>query len=83
MKIGDTVQVWSETEYKCLGWGKIIAIAFREPEYGKIDKEKVPLIQLEKGFGKIWGDQCGWITEKKAVEIGLNIFLRTMGRKFS
>lgn len=77
MKIGDTVQVWSETEYKCLGWGKIIKIV-----YLREAKERTPLIQFESGL-TIWGNRCGWITEKKAVEIGLNVFLKTMGRKFS
>ncbi len=77
IKEGDVVQAWSETEYKCLGWGKIIEIAFSQET-----KEGVPLIQFESGK-TIWGDRCGWITEKKAVEIGLNVFLRTMGRKFS
>lgn len=77
MKIGDKVQVWSETEYKCLGWGKIIAIAILEP-----DKEEVPLIQLENGR-QIWGNKCGWIEEKKAIEIGVNVFLKTMGKKFT
>ena len=77
MKEGDKVQAWSETEYKCLGWGTIIKIA-----YSATDKEGVPLIRLESGK-TIWGDRCGWITEKKAVEIGLNVFLKTMGRKFS
>ncbi len=77
MKTGDTVQVWSETEYKCLGWGKIIELAYSEE-----DQKGIPLIKLESGK-TIWGDRCGWITEKKAVEIGLNIFLKTMGRKFS
>jgi hypothetical protein len=76
MKVGDKVQCWSETEYKCLGWGKIIEIAYLEK-----DKEAIPLIQLESGK-TIWGDQCGWITEKKAFEVGLNVFLKTMGRKF-
>ena len=77
MNIGDTVQVWSETEYKCLGWGKIIEIAVAWK-----NEEEIPLIQLENGR-RIWGDRCGWITEKRAVEIGLNIFLKTMGREFS
>lgn len=77
LKIGSIVQVWSETEYKCLGWGKIIQIGI-----SIIKHEETPLIQLENGR-QIWGDRVGWITEKKAVEIGLNVFLKTMGRKFS
>jgi len=77
IKINDIVQVWSETEYKCLGWGTIIKIAYSEET-----KEGIPLIQLESGK-TIWGDQCGWIEEKKAIEIGLNVFLKTMGRKFT
>ncbi|MCK5127893.1 MAG: hypothetical protein KAR42_16670 [candidate division Zixibacteria bacterium] len=76
IKEGDIIQAWSETEYKCLGWGKIIKVAYSEET-----KEGIPLIQLESGK-TIWGDRCGWITEKKAVEIGLSIFLNTMGRKF-
>jgi len=77
METGNKVQVWSETEYKCLGWGKIIQITYSEET-----KEGIPLIQLESGE-MIWGDRCGWITEKKAIEAGLNIFLETMGRNFS
>lgn len=66
MKINDVVQAWSETEKKCLGWGKIIRIA-------ESDKEEIPLIQLESGK-KIWGDRCYYISEKKAMEIGARIF---------
>lgn len=77
MKIGDKVQAWSETEYKCLGWGKIIGIGIAWK-----DKEEIPLIQLENGR-QIWGNKCGWIGEKKAVEIGLNVWLKTMGEKFT
>lgn len=75
MEIGDIVQVWSETEHKCLGWGKIVATAFREP-----NNEEIPLIHLEKGFGKIWGDECYWIDRKKAIEIGLNIYCDVFGK---
>lgn len=69
MKEGDKVQVWSETEKKCLGWGTIIQIAKRIS-----DKEKIPLIQLEESRTTIWGDQCYWIEEKKAIEIGVRLF---------
>ena len=65
MKEGDLVQVWDDEEHTCLGWGKIIKIA-----YSRESKEGVPLIQLEAGK-TIWGDRCYWITEKKAIEIGL------------
>ena len=70
--IGDKVQVWSETEYKCLGWGTIIRLVISVK-----NKEETPLIQLESGK-TIWGDQCSYISEKKAIEIGLNIFKAVM-----
>lgn len=76
MKEGDLVQVWDDKEHICLGWGKIIKIA-----YSQETKEGTPLIELETGK-TIWGDQCYWITEKKAVEIGLNVWLKTMGESF-
>lgn len=68
MKEGDKVQVWSETEKKCLGWGTIIKIAHSETT-----EEGIPLIQLESGK-TIWGDRCYWIEEKKAIEIGVRLF---------
>lgn len=45
MKTGDKVQVWSDTEKKCLGWGMIVAI-------GKSQRmgEEIPLIKLVNEF---------------------------------
>lgn len=68
MREGEKVQVWDEVAHRCMGWGTIIRIA-----YSAIDKEEIPLIQL--AFGKtIWGNRCYWITEKKAIEIGVRLF---------
>jgi len=69
IKLGDIVQIWSETEYKCLGWGTVVATVFRES-----NSEEIPLIQLEDGNRKVWGSEVFWIEEKKAIEIGLNVF---------
>ena len=69
MKIGDKVQVWSENNHVCLGWGKVIRLAISI----KNRKEATPLIELESGK-TIWGDCCFYIDEKKAIEIGLNVF---------
>lgn len=66
--IGDKVQVWSETEYKCLGWGTIIRLVISVK-----NKEETPLIQLESGK-TIWGDSCSWITEEAAVKAGIRIW---------
>ncbi len=68
MKEGDKVQVWSEENHICLGWGTIIKIAYSEK-----DKEGIPLIKLDTGK-TIWGDRCDWIEEKKAIEIGVRLF---------
>jgi len=68
MKIGDKVQVWSEEDHTCLGWGIIILIASKVK-----DLEDLPFIQLYSGE-KIWGDRCYWITEKKAIEVGVRLF---------
>ncbi|MCK4759017.1 MAG: hypothetical protein KAT69_03165 [Candidatus Aminicenantes bacterium] len=68
LNIGSKVQVWDEVTHQCLGWGIIISVA------GKVkDQEDIPFIQLESGK-KIWGDRCHYIEEKKAIEIGLNVF---------
>ena len=70
MKEGDLVQVWDDEKHICVGWGVVIATAYREA-----NKEKVPLIQLEKGNRKIWGDEgIYWIEEKRAIEIGVRLF---------
>ena len=69
MKLGDKVQVWSENNHICLGWGKVIRLVLSI----KNRKEVTPLIELESGK-TIWGDQCYWIEEKKAIEIGVRLF---------
>lgn len=73
MKIGDKVQAWSDKEKKCLGWGTIDEIA-----RSTVTNEEVPLIKLESGK-MIWGDDCYWIDEKKAIEIGLNVYKAVIG----
>lgn len=69
MEKGEKVQVWDTVDFYCLGWGTIIQIAIREK-----DKKEIPLIQLEETGEKFWGDKVAWITEKKAMEVGLRIF---------
>lgn len=69
LRVGEKVQVWDTTDFICLGWGMIIRIAVREK-----DKKEIPFIHLESGE-KIWEDKVAWITEKKAHDIGLRIFL--------
>jgi len=75
MKEGDLVQVWDEEKHNCLGWGKIIKLAFQAKDIFKGAKapDPIPLIQLESGK-TIWGDRCHWITEKKAIDIGVRLF---------
>lgn len=74
MKKGDKVQVWDEENHKPLGWGTIIEIAVsaKDLSSGKTP-EGIPFIQLDSGK-KIWGDECSWIEEKKAIEIGVRLF---------
>jgi len=74
MKKGDKVQVWDEENHKSLGWGTVIAIAVcvRDLISGKTP-EGIPLIQLESGK-RIWGDRCGWFTERQVAEIGVRLF---------
>jgi hypothetical protein len=74
MKLGDKVQVWDEKSHKPLGWGTIVQIGLKAEEViaGRV-KEQIPLIQLEDGK-KIWGDRCDWITEKKAIDVGVRLF---------
>lgn len=69
LKLGSKVQVWSENNHVCLGWGKVIRLALSI----KNRKEVTPLIQLESGK-TIWGDSCSWIEEKRAIEIGVRLF---------
>jgi len=74
MKKGDKVQVWDEEKHTCLGWGTVVEIAVSAKDIilGKTP-EGIPLIQLESGE-KIWGDRCSWITEKRAIEVGIRLF---------
>lgn len=69
MKIGDKVQCWSDSKSQYLGWGKIIQIGISIMDL----KTKIPFIQLESGK-KIWGSRVYWISEKKAIEIGVRLF---------
>lgn len=74
MDIGDRVYVWDEKKHLPLGWGKIIAIAERVS-----DARQTPCIKLEKTGEKIWGDRCGWMFERKAIEIGAHLFRDVTG----
>lgn len=68
IEIGSKVQCWDENNHTCIGWGTVIRLDTLVKENGEI-----PLIQLESGK-KIWGDRCAYIEEKKAIDIGLNVF---------
>ena len=73
IKIGERVQVWSDSERQCLGWGEVIRVGISAK-----DQEEIPLIKMEDDGRVIWGNHCFWISEKKAIEIGVNIFKKTM-----
>jgi len=72
MRVGDKLQVWDEEKVVCLGWGKIILIAIHH-----FDGEQIPFIQLESGK-KLWGTECHYISEKKAIGIGARLFRNIM-----